>query len=187
MRFTTRLSRRIRLMWSFGFALRLGVLASGVLSLWLTVPDLDDWVWYPILLLPAPLLAMSRPDQPFAAWTMGQAVIMLLINGYLVDEISALTAVAVGVTCYLHHSCAAMAALWRTDTDTDPRVWQGWLTRVGGVVVVSAAVAGVVAVVTGQPIEGPPALMAAAAACVVLAVVAAVAWLYHRRADPWDG
>lgn len=187
MRLKLHLLKQARRARSFGFALRLGILGSGVLSLWLTVPELDHWAWYAVLLAPMPLLAMLRPDQPFPAWTMGQAVIMLLINGYLVDEIPPLLAVAVGVSCYLHHACASMAALWRVDTETDPRVWQDWVARLGGVVMLSAALAGVVTVVGGQPIEGPPALMAAAAACLVLAVIAAVAWLFHRRGEAGDG
>lgn len=187
MKLKTSLLAQARRTLSFGFALRLGILGSGLLSLWLTVPELGHWGWYTLLLAPLPLLAMLRPDQPFSGWTMGQAVIMLLINGYLVDEIPPLTAVAVGAGCYLHHACAAMAALWRVDTETDPRVWQDWLARVGGVVMLSAVLAGVVTVVSGQPIEGPPAVMAAAAACLVLTVVSAVAWLFHRRGDAGDG
>lgn len=186
MTFTDAVSRQVRRTLSFGFALRLGILGSGVLGLRLAVPELDNWIWYVLVIVPVPLLAMSRPDKPFPAWTMAQAVIMLLIDGYLSAEVSPLVAIGVGGCCYLHHACAAMAALWRVDTEVDPRIWQGWLARVGGVSAVSAALAGVVAVVGDQPIEGPPALMAAAAACLVLAVVSGVAWLYHRRPDQTD-
>ncbi|ADD43576.1 hypothetical protein [Stackebrandtia nassauensis] len=177
------LVRQARRALSFGFGLRLGIAGSGALALWLAVPQLNHWGWYAFLIGTLPLVAALAPAKPFATLVQLQAVVMLLVNGYLVEEISPLVAIGVGVCCYLLHACAAMAALWRVDTVAESRVWQGWLARIGGVVTVSAVLAGVVVAVSGQPIEGPPALMAAAAACLALAVVSGVAWLYHRRSS----